>query len=342
MPEERKTAIVTDCSCDLSDEQLARYGVRLISLRVVCQNAEYRDRVDIQEDELYALLEKELPKTSLPLPEDVTALYEQLQAHNIRMISLRIVCQSAEYRDRVDMTQEKLYELLKSELPKTSLPLPEDVSTLYDRLLAEGYTDVIHMSISSGLSGTYNMVRMITEDMPMNIRVVDSKTLSTGLGMMVLEAARALESGATPDEAAAAALKARKTQLGMFVIRTLEYLRKGGRIGLVEGVVGSLLQIKPIIFVNDEGVYQTLAKARGFKSAVDAMVQEAKRRFGDAKVKLSVVNGHVPDEAAALLERLKTEMNVDDGAFVSQVSPVLAIHTGPGLLGIIANKADSV
>ena len=136
MSEERKTVIVTDSSCDLSDEQLAKYGIRMISLRVVCQNAEYRDRIDIQEDELYELLTRELPKTSLPLPEDVTSLYEELAQ--------------------------------------------------------SGVTDVIHLSISSGLSGTFNMVRMITEDFQdrMNIHMVDSKTLSTGLGMMVLEAAR--------------------------------------------------------------------------------------------------------------------------------------------------------
>ncbi|MDD3335546.1 MAG: DegV family protein [Eubacteriales bacterium] len=284
MAEERKIMIVTDSSCDLSDEQLAKYGIRMISLRVVCQNAEYRDRVDIQEDELYALLEKELPKTSLPLPEDVSSLYEQI--------------------------------------------------------IADGYTDVLHFSISSGLSGTYNMVRMITEDFSdrLNIRVVDSKTLSTGLGMMVLEAARALEKGAAPDEAVEAALTVRKNQLGMFVIRTLEYLRKGGRIGMVEGVVGSILQIKPIIFVNDDGIYQTLAKARGFKNAIDTMLQEAKRFLGADKVNLSVVNGRAPEDAAALMERVKSEVDVQEGAFIAQVSPVLAIHTGPGLLGIVANR----
>lgn len=286
MPEDRKTVIVTDSSCDLNDEQLAQYGIRMISLRVVCQNAEYRDRIDITEDELYELLTKELPKTSLPLPEDVTLLYEEL-AH-------------------------------------------------------EGVTDVIHMAISTGLSGTYNMVRMITEDFKdrMNIHMVDSKTLSTGLGMMVLEAARKLEAGATPEEAIEAAMTVRKSQLGMFVIRTLEFLRKGGRIGLVEGMVGSLLQIKPIIFVNDEGVYQTLVKARGHKSAIDTMVNEAKRFFGSSKVTLSVVNAKNYDEAAALLERLKGEMNIEDNAFISSISPVLAIHTGPGLLGIVANKAE--
>ena len=272
----RKTVIVTDSSCDLSDEQLSRYGIRMISLRIVCQNAEYRDRIDIQEDELYELLTHELPKTSLPLPEDVT--------------------------------------------------------------------DVIHISISSGLSGTFNMVRMITQDFESRMRVhmVDSRTLSMGLGMMVLAAARALEEGATPEEAIERAQTVRRNQLGMFVIRTLEFLRKGGRIGKVEGVVGSLLQIKPIIYVNDEGIYATLAKARGYKSAVDTMVGEVKRFLGGAKAELSVVNGKAREEAEKLMERLRSELDVTGETYIMSVSPVLAIHTGPGLLGIVANRADPV
>lgn len=285
MAEQRKIVVVTDSSCDLSDEQLAQYGIEMISLRVVCQNAEYRDRVDIGQDELY--------------------------------------------------------EIMEHELPKTSLPLPEDVGALYDRLVREGATDVIHLSISAGLSGTYNMVRMIAEDYQgrVAIRVVDSQTLSTGLGMMALEAAKAVASGSDAEEAIQKALAVRKTQLGMFVIRTLEFLRKGGRIGMVEGVVGSILQIKPIIFVNDDGVYQTLAKARGYKNAVETMVQEAISKFGKSKISLSVVHGRALEEAQNLLERLKGCLNVVE-SFVTPVSPVLAIHTGPGLLGIVANKVE--
>ena len=284
----RKTVIVTDSSCDLSDEQLSRYGIRMISLRIVCQNAEYRDRIDIQEDELY--------------------------------------------------------ELLTHELPKTSLPLPEDVSALYESLAQEGVTDVIHISISSGLSGTFNMVRMITQDFEgrMRVHMVDSRTLSMGLGMMVLAAARALEEGATPEEAIERAQTVRRNQLGMFVIRTLEFLRKGGRIGKVEGVVGSLLQIKPIIYVNDEGIYATLAKARGYNSAVDTMVGEVKRVLGGARAELSVVNGKAREEAEKLMERLRSELDVTGETYIMSVSPVLAIHTGPGLLGIVANRADPV
>ncbi len=285
LTKEQKTVIVTDSSCDLSDEQLAQYDIRMISLRVICQNAEYRDRVDIGQDELYRLLE--------------------------------------------------------TEVPKTSLPLPEDVATLYDALVSEGVTDVIHLCISSGLSGTSHMVRMLAQDYQdrMNIRVVDSLTLSTGLGMMVLEVAKALQVGCTPEEAIQRAQEVRTSQLSMFVIRTLEFLRKGGRIGLVEGVMGSILQLKPIIFVNKEGVYETLAKARGYKNAVETMVQEAVRYFGQAKISLSVVHGRALEDAQQLLERLKSALNVKE-MFISPVSPVLAIHTGPGLLGIVANRVE--
>ena len=285
MTQTRKIALVTDSSCDLSDEQLQTYGIRMISLRIVFQNAEYRDRVEL--------------------------------------------------------SAAQLYDMLKTELPKTSLPLPEDVSTLYDGLVAEGYTDVVHLCISSGLSGTYNMVRMIVEDYKaqMNIRVVDSQTLSTGLGAMVLVAAQALEAGEDPDSAVQKAKNARSSQLGMFVIRTLEYLRKGGRIGLVEGVVGNLLQIKPIIFINGDGVYQTLAKARGYKAAVETMMQEAVQRFGKAKINLSVVHGQALEDAQALMDKLKQTLNIAQ-SMIRSVSPVLAVHTGPGLLGIVANLAE--
>ena len=126
-----RVALVTDTSCDLTDEQLARYDIRLVSLRVASSRGEFRDRVEISQDQLYALLQEELPKTSLPLPEDVSTLYRSLQE--------------------------------------------------------EGCTRILHLSISSGLSGTYNMVRMLAEDFaPLPIDVVDTKTLSCGLGLLVL------------------------------------------------------------------------------------------------------------------------------------------------------------
>jgi DegV family protein with EDD domain len=279
-----RVALVTDTSCDLSDEQLAAYDIRLVSLRVATSQGEFRDRVEISQDELY--------------------------------------------------------EVLKTEVPKTSLPLPEDVSALYRQLREEGCTRILHIAMSSGLSGTYNMVRILAEDFTdMQIDVYDSHTLSCGLGLLVLEAAEDLTKGMTVEETMEHLDHVRGTQLGTFVIRTLEFLRKGGRIGTVEGVVGTLLQLKPVIFVNDEGVYQTLAKARGFNNALTTMCDEFAKRYANCRVRLAVVHGNAYEDAVKLRDRLCEQMDVVS-SFISPVSPALAIHTGPGLLGAIVQFAD--
>ena len=264
---------------------------------------------------------------------------EQLDAHHIHMIPLRIICSKGEFRDRVEINQAELYALMEHELPKTSLPLPEDVSGLYDRLANEGITHVLHLSISASLSGTYNMVRTIAKEYEnrLHITLLDSCTLSAGLGMMGMEAAETLEATGSLDAAVERIKAVREKQLAMFIIKTLEFLRKGGRIGLVEGMVGTILQLKPVIFVNPEGVYQTLAKARGYANALDTMVKEAVSRFGKSRIRLSVVHGAAAAEAQKLLDRLKGLLNIQDSS-ISPVSPVLAIHTGPGLLGIVAHE----
>ena len=114
-----------------------------------------------------------------------------------------------------------MYDLLKTELPKTSLPLPEDITALYGSLRDRGCTRVLHISISAGLSGTYNMCRMLAEEAEgIRVDVVDSRTLSCGLGLLVLTAAEMLEAGHPVEEVIAALEEKRKTQLGCFVIRT--------------------------------------------------------------------------------------------------------------------------
>ncbi len=283
--QQRKTAIITDSACDLPDEILAQYHIRFVPLRLVYHGGEIRDRVEISPEQVYAMLPEEVPKTSLPLPEDVLGLYGELAD--------------------------------------------------------EGYTDAVHICISSGLSGTYNMVRMMAEGFDrMNVRAVDCKSLSMQEGLIVLGCARMLEADpdAEPEALAAHAEALRDKSLGMFVIRTLEYLRKGGRIGLVEGVLGTMLQLKPVIFVNPDGIYETLAKARGHVNALEAMVRDVVGRFQKASVRLAVMHGAAQAEGEKLLERLKTLLDVEE-SFLLPVSPVLGVHTGPGLLGVIVCEA---
>lgn len=274
-----RVALVTDTACDLSDEQLRAYDIRMVSLRLSTSRGEFRDRKEIQPQELYAIMETELPKTSLPLPGDVTAVWHE----------------AAE----------------------------------------AGATRILHLSISSGLSGACNLVQMLApEFQEARVEVLDTLTLSAGEGLLVLAAAQCLAAGGSVAEAVETVERLRGDQLGTFVIRTLEYLRKGGRIGLVEGVVGSLLQIKPVIFVNPDGVYQTLAKGRGFTKALDAMTEEFFRRYSGQRVTMAIVHGNAYEDALALQARMMDRLDVAE-TFISPVSPALAIHTGPGLLGII-------
>ena len=272
--------------------------------------------------------------TACDLPQDV------LDRHDIRLVSLRVVTTQGEFRDRTEINADQVYEIMKVELPKTSLPLPEDVSALYRQLKAEGATRILHVCMSGSLSGTYNMVSILADETDdIHVDVVDAQTLSCGTGLLVLEAAECLERG-MPVEDVIERLKAlRKHQLGAFVIRTLEYLRKGGRIGLVEGVVGSLLQIKPVIYVNDDGVYATLVKARGFGNALTAMQEEFFTRYQGRKVRVAIVHGAAYEDAKALLETFREKLDVVSD-LIAPVSPALAIHTGPGLLGAIVQYAD--
>ncbi len=264
----------------------------------------------------------------------------QLAADDIRTVPLRIATSHGEFRDRVEIQPDQLYEIMKTELPKTSLPLPADVSRVYQELAREGATRILHLSISSGLSGAYNMAAMVAaETENVRVDVVDTRTLTAGEGLLVLTAARCLRGGMSVEDTIRRVEEKRENQLGTFVIRTLEYLRKGGRIGLVEGMVGSLLQIKPVIFVNPDGVYQTLTKARGFTKALDAMGEEFFRRYEGKRVQLAIVHGNAYEDAQQLQEHYLSRLDAEF-SFISPVSPALAIHTGPGLLGAIVQLAD--
>ena len=126
--------------------------------------------------------------TACDLPQDV------LDRHDIRLVSLRVVTTQGEFRDRTEINADQVYEIMKVELPKTSLPLPEDVSALYRQLKAEGATRILHVCMSGSLSGTYNMVSILADETDdIHVDVVDAQTLSCGTGLLVLEAAECLE-----------------------------------------------------------------------------------------------------------------------------------------------------
>ena len=261
---------------------------------------------------------------------------EELAEGHIHMVPLRIVYENQEYSDRVDITPQQVYDRLTEEVPHSSLPVPEDVIRCLDGLKEQGYTDVLNISISSGLSGTYQMMKMMAEQYSgLTIHVYDSRTLSMGLGFLVLEAARLIEEGKDIDAIIGRLEDIRSQSQAFFVIPTLKYLRMGGRIGAVAAVLGSTLNLKPVITVSPEGKYITAAKVRGFQNAITRMEELFIRHFGSKPIQLAVVHGDAGEEAKTLSDRLHGTMSVIQSR-LRQISPVLGVHTGPGLLGLIA------
>jgi DegV family protein with EDD domain len=261
---------------------------------------------------------------------------EELKENDICMIPMQIIYERQEYRDRVDITPQQVYDRLTEEVPHSSLPLPEDVMDCLNGLKGEGYTDVLYISISSGLSGSSQMMRVLAEQYNgLDIHVLDTRTLSMGLGLLVLEAAKTLRDTGDLDAVITRVEKVRNETKAFFVIPTLKYLRMGGRIGTVAAVLGTTLNLKPVITVSEEGKYVTAVKVRGFQHAVAKMEQLIVRHFGRQPIQLAVVHGDACEGAKKLQDRLSETMTLIQSR-LRQISPVLGVHTGPGLLGLIA------
>jgi DegV family protein with EDD domain len=188
--------------------------------------------------------------------------------------------------------------------------------------------------ISAGLSGTLDAVKMAAKDIKdLQIEVFDSKVLGMALGFQVWEAAKDIRKGLDFAKVVEN-VKQRRSRISIYyVLETLEYLRRGGRIGKVEAVLGDLLNLKPIISCDDEGKYFTPYKARGRAKSINKLAEIVEKAVENGAVKLAVVHGGAYDEAMKLKERLQALPNVKEMVF-GNISPALGVHTGPGLIGV--------
>lgn len=265
---------------------------------------------------------------------------EIIEELNIRVVPLRILFEDGEYRDQVDITAEEVYQRLPYEIPSTSLPSPADVVATFEEIKEAGYTQVVAIHISSGLSGTAQMISNLSHQIEdLDIKVIDSKNISMGLGYTVIEAARKVQAGASYEEVCLHVEQSLKKMKVYFVLETLEYLTKGGRIGKVAGTLGKILNLKPIITVNEEGVYTTHAKVRGRKQSIDRLFDTVKTHLAKSKHNVAVCHGAAKEEAQELMERIKGFGNVGE-LLSGHVSPVIGVHTGPGTLGLVVYSAD--
>ncbi|OYD08499.1 DegV family protein [Paludifilum halophilum] len=264
-----------------------------------------------------------------------------LKKWDIEVVPLRIMFSNGEYRDRIDISPEEVYECLGEEIPKTSMPSPEDIHQTFQKLQNEGFTHCIAVTISSGLSGTHNTFRMIAEEFDgMNIDVIDSKGLSWVLGFLVIEAARMIRQKIDYTEILERLEQAKRKIKGFFIVDSLEYLKEGGRIGKVAAALGSMLNLKPIISLDENGNFTPYNLARGKKQAVKKLIDPVLKPLESTKTRIAILQGKAEKEAEALKERLRERNNICD-LHIHSISPALVVHTGPGLLGLVVNPMAS-
>lgn len=271
----------------------------------------------------------------IALVTDSTAdLTEEIQKeYDIHVIPLKVRFGNREYYDH-EITSEEFYRRLvqEQELPQTSQPTPDEFASLYRNLLEE-YNEIISIHISSGLSGTLNSANLIKEKMQEKIHIIDSKNISLGMGLMVMQAAKDIREGLNALQIVEKLTSVRKNIETLFTLNTLEFLQKGGRIGKVHSLLGSFLNIKPVVRVGDDGIYHTYTKARSQRKALQAMVtafQELTR--GRKRVQLAVAHGDAFPAGQYLKETLENAFGLKTAVF-TQVGPVIGVHTGPGTVG---------
>lgn len=262
---------------------------------------------------------------------------ELIAKHGITVVPLTVSFGDEAFLDGVDITADEFYEKLAafSGLPRTSQPSVERFRQVYKSLGPDA--EIVSVHISARLSGTLNSATIAREQVngEGRIELVDSRTVSLGLGAVALEAARVAQQGASLEEVADAARRTLERVQVIAMVDTLEYLRRGGRIGRARSLLGSLLSIKPILHVED-GEVAPLERVRTRSRAIERLVQLATE--GDVK-RAFVGSGGNRDEAEALLERLRPAL---PGAelLLGQVGPVVGVHAGPNVLGIAIERRE--
>jgi len=262
------------------------------------------------------------------LPPQLVAQY------GIHVIPLQLVWGGETLLDGVTTDPQTFYERLShsGDLPTTSQPSAGDFADLFAEV-ASGADGIVGVFISTGLSGTVTSAWGARESLPdLPIEVVDSRFTSMGQGFVTLGAARAAAKGEGLAEVASAARELVPRVNVLFVVDTLEYLHRGGRIGGASRVLGSALRIKPLLHLT-EGRIDVLERVRTKRKAVERMLEVMKERVGDAAVHVSVIHADAAEEATRLQERIRERFPCIE-LHLAELSPVIGAHVGPGTVGV--------
>ena len=257
---------------------------------------------------------------------------------DIRIVPIVLAIDGYIFQDGVDITPADVYRLLRESqhLPTTSAPSIGDFLRVYAAASQEA-SAIVSIHLSPKLSATYSSATaasQMVDDVP--IRVLNCRTAAMGQGFVAIEAARAAASGASLEAVVARAEEvAAKINL-LATIGTLEYLHRGGRIGSAATLLGTMLQIKPVLRLSG-GQVEVFARPRTKSRAVQVMLNHMADQVNNHPVRVAILHAGIPEEAEELRQRIAQQFNCDE-LYVTELTPVMGAHTGPGVLGIVFYK----
>lgn len=260
---------------------------------------------------------------------------EWLADHDIIMVPLKVTFGTETFLDWTELTPAAFYERLAAAdtLPKTSQPSPADFEAVYRRLADEGCTGIVSVHLTSALSGTIESAIMAANDSPIPVRIVDTRVVSAATALVVDAAHVAREGGADLDGVEAAAQAAADNVRILFALDTLDYLVKGGRAGKAQGLAASLLNIKPVLTFNSDGIIEPFKKAKGMKKAIAEIAAQVAEASADGPVKLGLLHAQAPD----LVAELRAALDAADARYellhTVGVGAVIGTYAGPRAIG---------
>lgn len=269
-------------------------------------------------------------------------LPEYIKEHNVGIIPHYYDIDGVTYGDEINLTPKEFYdEMRKGKMPTTMASNPAVIRETFQKYADQG-VDVLHLSFSSALSGGHSNVvcgaQEICEENPgMTIKVLDTMNVSLGEGMVVMMAVRMKEAGKSMQEIVDWIEENKLHFTVHFVVDDLFHLHRGGRVSKTTAIVGSMINVKPILSVDDEGKLVSRGTVRGRKKALSSVVTRAienmPEEYRNDKYDICVVHADCEDEAKMLANMLKEKLNHD--VMINVISPSIGAHTGPGAIGVL-------